>query len=463
MRKLCALGNMVIDIDDILNKLSEKIRKNRPAVNPPVVFVSDDNQTEETEYSPKWPDNTKKTVLIILIVISLVCLYFLRNLITPLIVSALFVFYLKPVVLAIKKNWKVSHKWAVVIVYSLLLILTLAVMTLIVSYVYGQFVNLFDLLGNSAGNLTDVILGHLYNKAGSNAAVLRNYVENSEFSVQMQNVIQKIGDGVMSFVQGVTSKIGWFFFVYGFSFFILWEMKDEKKENNLIKISGYGYDIEMGRYHLSLIWQHFLWGQMMLLLISLVVYSFLYILLGVRYAIGLSVVVGLTRMIPYIGSFFAWGAVFLVALFQETTLFGMNNLSYAILVIIISFLIDKFMDGFVPPKFLAETLKVHPASVLAAALICGRAMGFLGIFLAAPLVATLKLILRYVLCKLEDKDPWTNIETVSKPLSLKEYFSQYKHKFVKIYDKLKYHKKTFKARCIEIKGGKRHGSNGIKD
>lgn len=454
---------MVIDIDDILNKLSEKIRKNRPAVNPPVVFVSDDNQTEETEYSPKWPDHTKKTVLIVLIVLSLICLYFLRNFITPLIVSALFVFYLKPVVLAIKKNWKVSHKWAVVIVYSLLLILTLAVMTLIMSYIYGQFVNLFDLLGNSAGNLTDVILGHLYNKAGSSAAVLRNYIENSEFSAQMQNVIQKIGDGVMSFVQGVTSKIGWFFFVYGFSFFILWEMKDEKKENNLIKISGYEYDMEMGRYHLSQIWQHFLWGQMMLLLISLVVYSILYIILGVHYAIVLSVVVGLTRMIPYIGSFFAWGAVFLVALFQETTLFGMNSLSYAILVIVISFLIDKFMDGFVQPKFLAETLKVHPAAVLAAALICGRAMGFLGIFLAAPLVATMKFVLRYILCKLEDKNPWANVETVSKPLSLNEYFSQYKQKFMKIYDKLKYHMKTFKARCNEIKGGKRHGSNGIKD
>lgn len=454
---------MTIDIDDILNKLSEKIRKNRPVVSAPVVFVSDDNPTDKTELSPKWPDHTKKTVLIVLAVLSLICLFFLRNFITPLIVSALFVFYLKPVVLWIKNKWKISHKWAVVIVYSLLLILTLAVMTLIMSYIYGQFVNLFDLLGNSAGSLTEVILGYLYNKAGSGADVLRNFIDNSEFSTQIQDIIPKISNSVMSFIQGFTSKIGWFFFVYGFSFFILWEMKDEKKENKLIKIDGYEYDMEMGRYHLSLIWQHFLWGQMMLLLISLVVYSILYVILGVRYAIVLSVVVGLTRMIPYIGSFFAWGIVFLVALFQETTIFGMNSLSYAILVIVISFLVDKFMDGFVQPKFLAETLKVHPAAVLAAALICGRAMGFLGIFLAAPLVATLKLVLRYILSKLEDKDPWANIETVTKPLSLKEYFKQYKQQILKLYDKLKYHMKTFKARCIEIKGGKRHGSNGIKE
>lgn len=454
---------MIVDIDDFLNKLSEKIKKNRPAVSPPVVFVSDEEQADNTVNSPKWPDHTKKTVVIILVVVSIICLFFLRNMITPLIVSALLVFYLKPVVLSIRKKWNISHKWAVVIVYSLFLILTLVVVMLIMSYVYGQFVNLFELLNSSAGSLTDILLGYLDNNAMASANAITDFVRNSEFSLQMQNVIQKAGNGALSFIQGFTSKVGWFFFVYGFSFFILWEMKDDNKEHNLIRINGYEYDMEMGRYHLSLIWQHFLWGQMMLLLISLGVYSILYVILGVRYAIVLSVVVGLTRMIPYIGSFFAWGVVFLVTLFQGSTIFGMNSLPFAIMVIVISFLIDKFMDGFVQPKFLAETLKVHPAAVLAAALICGRAMGFLGIFLSAPLVATLKLILRYVIFKLEDKDPWGNIETVSKPLSLKEYINQYKLQIRKIYDKLKYHIKTFKARCIEIKGGKRHGSNGIKE
>ena len=60
---------MIVDIDDFLNKLSEKIKKNRPAVSPPVVFVSDEEQAENTVNSPKWPDHTKKTVMIILVVI----------------------------------------------------------------------------------------------------------------------------------------------------------------------------------------------------------------------------------------------------------------------------------------------------------------------------------------------------------------------------------------------------------
>ena len=42
-----------------------------------------------------------------------------------------------------------------------------------------------------------------------------------------------------------------------------------------------------------------------------------------------------------IGSFFAWAALGLVALFQGTTIFGMAPLPYAILVVALAFLIDK--------------------------------------------------------------------------------------------------------------------------
>ena len=282
-----------------------------------------------------------------------------------------------------------------------------------------------------------------------------NIFQNSEINQQLQNILHGIGGSVLSFAQNFSSKIAWFFFVYGFSFFIVWESKESSEKHQVVKLPGYEFDIEMGRYHLSLIWRRFLWGQMILLVIALIVYTILYIILGVRYAFILAIAVGLTRMIPYIGSVFAWVAVGLVALFQGPTIFGMQPLAYAIFVVVISFLLDKFMDGFIQPKFLSETLKVHPAAVLAAALICGRTMGFLGIFLSAPLAATIKLGLRYILRKLQDEDPWEGIETVAEPLPLKETFQNYLHKIKDFYDKLLYHIKHFGSRLL---GGKDHGS-----
>ena len=180
--------------------------------------------------------------------------------------------------------------------------------------------------------------------------------------------------------------------------------------------------------------------------------------LRLRYAVILAAAAALTQLIPYVGSFIAWAAVALVALFQGSTIFGMQPVPYAILVVVLAFLLDKFKDGFIQPKFMAETLRVHPAAVLAAALICARTMGFLGIFLAAPLVATLKLALRYIIRKLKDEDPWEGIQTVAEPLPIKAYLSEYKNKCAVYYDKCVYHINNLRTRVL---GGKGHGSNGL--
>ena len=94
---------------------------------------------------------------------------------------------------------------------------------------------------------------------------------------------------------------------------------------------------------------------------------------------------------------------------------------------------------------------------MAAALICARLLGFLGIFLAAPLVATLELAGRYVLCKLRDKDPWEGLETVEEPRPLGEYLAVYKAEIMEKYDKIVNEIKNLRTRSI---GGKGHGSNG---
>jgi hypothetical protein len=50
---------------------------------------------------------------------------------------------------------------------------------------------------------------------------------------------------------------------------------------------------------------------------------------------------------------------------------------------------------------------VHPAAVLVAAIIAANLIGIIGLLLAAPVLATLKLLAGYTLRKLLDQDPWT--------------------------------------------------------
>jgi len=78
-------------------------------------------------------------------------------------------------------------------------------------------------------------------------------------------------------------------------------------------------------------------------------------------------------------------------------------------------IIDMVLDHVVTPKLMGETLEVHPAAIMISALIGGQVFGLLGIILAAPTFATLKLLLGYATKKIFDQDPWEGMAYYRKP------------------------------------------------
>jgi predicted PurR-regulated permease PerM len=74
---------------------------------------------------------------------------------------------------------------------------------------------------------------------------------------------------------------------------------------------------------------------------------------------------------------------------------------------------------------MAESLKVHPAAVLVAAIVALDLLGVLGVVIAAPMLATLQLAARYVVRKLFDLDPWEGLEENPTPPSLRVQIRQW--------------------------------------
>ena len=81
---------------------------------------------------------------------------------------------------------------------------------------------------------------------------------------------------------------------------------------------------------------------------------------------------------------------------------------------------DFVMDNFVSPRVMSNALKVHPAAVLVTVLIAANLFGVIGMLLAAPVLATVKLVMTYVIRKLFDQDPWMDLHTYPQPQPLSE-------------------------------------------
>ena len=115
------------------------------------------------------------------------------------------------------------------------------------------------------------------------------------------------------------------------------------------------------------------------------VYSTVFSLMGIPYALLLGVLGGLLEAIPFVGPLTAAAVVLLVSAFS----------GYAHLLWLLGFIVAYrvFQDYVLNPYLMSAGMEVSPLLVIMALLAGEQAGGVAGIFLAVPVAAALKIIL----------------------------------------------------------------------
>ena len=108
---------------------------------------------------------------------------------------------------------------------------------------------------------------------------------------------------------------------------------------------------------------------------------------GLQYALLLSVLVGLSVIVPYIGAVVVTFPVVLIAWFQWGWSADFFWLNFAYLVI-------QALDGNVlVPLLFSEVVNLHPVAIIVAILVFGGFWGFWGVFFAIPLATLVHAVL----------------------------------------------------------------------
>ncbi|MTI82949.1 MAG: AI-2E family transporter [Firmicutes bacterium] len=115
-------------------------------------------------------------------------------------------------------------------------------------------------------------------------------------------------------------------------------------------------------------------------------------ILGVEFPIMLGLFAGLTQIIPYFGP--VMGALPAIAL-------GLLTSKWLALKVIIAFFVIQQLEGnILSPKILGDQVGLHPLFVILVLLAGGQLFGLMGMILAVPVSAMLKVILYFSLRKL---------------------------------------------------------------
>jgi predicted PurR-regulated permease PerM len=380
---------------------------------------------ESANSSPTWSTNAKLVVGMTMVALAAGIAIQFRPLLPPLIMALILSYLLYPMIDGLERKTALSWRGSTNIIFLVLLIILISSLTISGVAIVNQFQNLIGIVDTFLTDLPSIVEDFISNGAVIQVPIIDYEFDVAEYISTFNIDLLDASNQVLSAVQPILGQagtilttvatsafgiLGWGSFILAIAYLSLGEARQGRK---FLKSELEGMSDDIGRLsrELSNFWNAFLRGQVLIFLISASTMFVLMSILGVRYALGLAVLAGFARFVPYVGQVLSTIVTALVAFFlAEGNYLGMEPLPYMLLVVGLGFVHDQIYDSMVVPRLFGVVLGVHPALVLITALILARWIGVLGLLVAAPVLASFQLLTSYVIRKLLDQDPWPDPE-----------------------------------------------------
>lgn len=142
----------------------------------------------------------------------------------------------------------------------------------------------------------------------------------------------------------------------------------------------------------------YLRGQCLVCLCLSIIYSTGLMMAGLDYAITIGIATGILAFIPYVG--FLIGAVSAIGL-AMAQFHDWASIGWVAFVFLIGLSAEAY---FLTPKLIGDRIGLHPVWIIFSLLAGGLLFGFLGMFLAMPVAATLGVVVRFFMNKYFQSD-----------------------------------------------------------
>ena len=317
-------------------------------------------------------------LLIFFIVIS-----FFGSVLTPFIISIIVAYLLVGMQKKIQ-SYNISEKISLVITFSIFIVTGAALVIWLVPLLYTQLQAFVIDVPNLINNFRDFI-SELPSKfpdlVSSDQITIFFQAVSEEVSALAQNIVK-------TSISSIQSAITVLLYIILFPILVYFFLFDRK---NIV--DGFLKVIPGRRKMFTSIWaemdiqlSNYVRGKTIEIFIVGIAAAIIFSSLGLRDAALLSVLVGLSVIIPYVGAFLVTIPVVVVVLLQ----FGLGT-QFTILISL--YLLLQALDGnLLVPIIFSETVKLHPVIIILAEFIFGSMFGFWGVFFSIPIATFIKAV-----------------------------------------------------------------------
>lgn len=348
-------------------------------------------------------------LLILALVITGVVL--LRQLIPAIVLAFLLAYLLHPVVTSLTRKWRISRSRAALFVYVVLLVIIFATTTGLGFAISQGVIQLGNYLSDLSVELPSQILAlsrQTFTIGPWQIDLARVNLEPflTEVASALRPILSQTGSLIASIAKATASAVSLLFLALILGYYMLIDFGTLDDAFIGAMPLAYREDMRILVDEIAYVWHAFLRGQTILALIIGTAVSLLLTILGVQFSLVLGFIAGLMEFVPMFGPLLTAIVAVLVALFQPGNWLGISALGYAAVVLLVLLIVQQIENNILVPRIIGKSLKMHPLTVLISVLAGGLLAGVLGLLVAAPTAATLRLCIGYAYRKTVGLDAW---------------------------------------------------------
>jgi len=356
-----------------------------------------------SDSSPSWSLSLKLVVSVILFVLAALVVYVARIVFVPLVVGAILAYLLYPVARWLSQVTRLSHELAAALTYLALIALLIPIGIVTV-----------PLLADQVTGLRNELLRVISQLRAASAETVEIV---PGFEVQVQDVINEVTAALSTAVRAAASESIELLFGASktlllaiFTLFIAFYLTADARKFiawlTRLAPPAYRRDLERLLAEINPIWADFFRGQVVLALVVTVILTAISAAIGLPQPLLMGILGGLLEFLVSVGHTIWLIIALILALVEGSTYLPVSNLVFALIVLGTNLIFTKFDLNYLIPRIVGERVNLHPMVVILGIIVGASIGGVLGIALAAPTIASLRVIGRYLHAKLFDLPPF---------------------------------------------------------
>lgn len=334
-------------------------------------------------YNRKFSDPNAVT-LFLLLVFTVLLIVFFGSLLAPILIAVLLAYLLDwPVTRLI--NMGLSRLTASIIVFTIFTAMALVLVVTLVPVIWQQSTTLISELPEMLTNLQTWLhkLPELF----------PNFIDETQINelvASLRGRAVSLGEQLLTIsLSSLASAMAVMVYVIVVPLLVFFMLKDrDELMSHLNRVLPANRQLisQVGQ-EMNLQIMNYIRGKAMEVIIVAVVSFIVFAIFDLRYAALLSIMVGFSVLIPYIGAALVTLPVLLVGFIQfgPTATFAWLAVAY--------FIIQALDGNVLVPLLFSEAVSLNPVYIIAAVVVFGGIWGFWGVFFAIPLASLVKAVL----------------------------------------------------------------------